>query len=53
MTRAILTSIGAFAIVLLLALAACMPGDGGGGGGTTGWMPSGFIKTPPQQDKKP
>jgi len=32
-TRPILTSIGAFAIVLLLALAACsfMPGDNGGG----------------------
>lgn len=31
MTRAILTPIGAFAIALLLALAACMIGDNGGG----------------------
>lgn len=31
MTRAILTPLGAFAIVLLLALAACMIGDSGGG----------------------
>lgn len=33
MTRAILTPLGAFAIVLLLALAACMIGDSGGNSG--------------------